>query len=91
MKIIRNGIVTELTAEEMRQAYDEMRLIYRIEDVRRHAEELHVDTFLDGDDKKALAERIINSEDCNVPENDQIEEHILSYLKEHRLIPEMEI
>ena len=34
MKIIRNGQEIELTPEEMRQAYDEMKNEYTIEDIR---------------------------------------------------------
>ena len=59
MKIIRNGQEIELTAEEMRQAYYEMKDEYTIEDIRSRYD--MTDDKID--EALTIFERIIDSDD----------------------------
>ena len=57
MKIYRDGKEIELTAEELRMAYEEKRLEYFAEDVRNSAEGMELEEELDESDCKELAWR----------------------------------
>ena len=59
MKIIRNGQEIELTAEEMRQAYYEMKDEYTIEDIRSRYD-MQDDKI---DEALTIFERIIGNND----------------------------
>lgn len=55
MKIYRDGIAIELTAEELNMAYEEKHMQYFQEDVRSRAEDMEVE--ISDDDCWAIAQR----------------------------------
>ena len=57
MKIIRDGKEFELTADELRAAYDEKRFEYFTEDVKSSADGMDIDEEFDEGDCKELAWR----------------------------------
>lgn len=57
MKIYRDGKEIELTAEELRMAYEKKRFEYFTEDVRSKAEDMELEIEFDNTDYKALAWR----------------------------------
>lgn len=84
MKIERNGMSIELTAEEVEQAYRERLRNYRKDDAADHLEEMfgeepedfvsqygvELDDLLEDDGfLETVVERFEDSQDCNLDEN----------------------
>lgn len=64
MKIIRNGIEYELTSEEMREVYEEMKLEYLKEDIECKAEEIGIKlSEKDMDNVTYMAQKGIDNND----------------------------
>ena len=57
MKIYRDGIAIELTAEELRMAYEEKNHEYFTEDVKGSVESMEIEEEFDESDYKELAWR----------------------------------
>lgn len=57
MKIIRDGKEIELTADELRMAYEEKRLEYFAEDVKSSVENIELEEALDESDCEEVAWR----------------------------------
>lgn len=70
-----------LTPSELREAFEEQNLLYRMEDVRDHAKELGVDWYLDDSSVRMIAETFIAQYDCNLPENNQIDSFIKEFVQ----------
>lgn len=75
-KDIKNGISEYETDEEI---FRRIQKQYRIEDAKRHCEDLGYDN-LNSDDFENIAEAFLNNYDCNISENTQFENIIENYV-----------
>ena len=87
MKIRRDGIEYELTYEEMRNAYDEMKEVYIIEDIKSRYDEDDM-PGITYQDLKEMVRRINKTLDCNEHYWDSywmsVENEVEAYLEEKR-------
>lgn len=85
----------ELTAEEKRKIYEELRLEYRTEDAKCHCEDFLSNEYYDESDKELIrhfdetdyqniAEIFLDNNDCNVAENDRFGAIISDYIEVKR-------
>lgn len=81
MYIQRENEQYQLTPSELREAFEEQNLLYRMEDIRNHAKELGVDWYLDDSAIRTIAEIFITKHDSNIPENDQIDSCIKDFIQ----------
>jgi hypothetical protein len=75
-KDIKNGISEYETDEEI---FRRIQKQYRIEDAKRHCEDLGYDN-LNSDDFENIADTFLNNYDCNIAENAQFENIIENYV-----------
>ena len=73
---IKNGISEYETDEEI---FRRIQKQYRIEDAKRHCEDLGYDN-LNSDDFENIADTFLNNYDCNIAENAQFENIIENYV-----------
>lgn len=73
---IKNGISEYETDEEI---FRRIQKQYRIEDAKRHCEDLGYDN-LNSDDFENIADTFLNTYDCNISENTQFENIIENYV-----------
>lgn len=73
---IKNGISEYETDEEI---FRRIQKQYRIEDAKRHCEDLGYDN-LNSDDFENIADTFLNNYDCNIAENAQFENIIKNYV-----------
>lgn len=73
---IKNGISEYETDEEIFRRFQKQ---YRIEDAKRHCEDLGYDN-LNTDDFENIADTFLNNYDCNIAENAQFENIIENYV-----------
>lgn len=73
---IKNGISEYETDEEI---FRRIQKQYRIEDAKRHCEDLCYDN-LNSDDFENIADTFLNNYDCNIAENAQFENIIENYV-----------
>lgn len=73
---IKNGITEHKTDEEIFSCIQKQ---YRIEDAKRHCEDLGYDN-LNSDDFENIADTFLNNYDCNIAENAQFENIIENYV-----------